>query len=107
MENSTTPAPPGQVAIAITGLADSASDMNINWNLFDANGVPSISQFAQPSALSATTQDGVQAAQITQVALSNGGMIIAHFSDGNQQIVAQIALAAIANPESLVAVGTE
>lgn len=101
----TTPAPPGQVAVAVTGLADGASDMNINWNLLDANSVPTITQFAQPSAMSATTQDGVQAAQITQVALANGGSIIAHFSDGTQQVVAQIALAAIANPESLVSVG--
>ena len=35
--NMITPAPPGQVAIKITGLADKASDMNITWNLFDSN----------------------------------------------------------------------
>ncbi len=101
----TTPAPPGQIAVAITGLADGASDMNLNWNLFDSNNAPTLTQFAQPSALSATSQDGVQAAQITQVALANGGSIIAHFSDGSQQVIAQIALAAISNPESLVSVG--
>ena len=101
----TTPAPPAQVAVSVAGLADGASDMSINWNLLDANSVPTITQFAQPSAMSATTQDGVQAAQITQVALANGGTIIAHFSDGTQQTVAQLALASIANPESLVSVG--
>ncbi|MBZ5610062.1 MAG: flagellar hook protein FlgE [Acidobacteriia bacterium] len=101
----TTPAPPGQVAVAITGLADGSSDMNINWNLYDASNVATMTQFAQPSALSATSQDGVQAAQITQVSLANGGSIIAHFSDGSQQTIGQIALAAISNPESLVSVG--
>jgi flagellar hook protein FlgE len=93
------------VAVAITGLADGATDMAMNWNLYDANNNPTISQFAQPSALAATTQDGVVAAQITQIALANGGEIIAHFSDGSQQTVAQIAIAAISNPESLIAVG--
>jgi flagellar hook protein FlgE len=101
----TKPAAPGQVAVAITGLADGATDMAMNWNLYDANNNPTISQFAQPSALAATTQDGVVAAQITQIALANGGEIIAHFSDGSQQTVAQIAIAAISNPESLIAVG--
>jgi flagellar hook protein FlgE len=100
-----TPAPPGQVAVAITGLTDGASDMNVNWNLYDANGVPTLTQFAQPSALSATSQDGVAAAQITQVSLSDGGSIVAHYSDGSQQIVGQLALAAISNPESLISVG--
>jgi flagellar hook protein FlgE len=101
----TTPAAPGQIPIAITGLTDGASDINLNWNLYDANGAPTISQYAQPSALSATSQDGVAAAQITQVSLSDGGAVVAHYSDGSQQVVAQLALAAVNNPESLISVG--
>jgi len=101
----TTPAAPGTVAIAITGLADGATDLNLNWNLYDAAGAPTMTQFAQPSALSATSQDGVAAAQLTQVSLANGGSIVAHFSDGTQQIVGKLAIAAISNPESLVSVG--
>jgi flagellar hook protein FlgE len=103
--NLTDPAPPGQIAVPITGLADGASDLNINWNLYDANSVPTMTQYAQPSALSATSQDGIQAAEVTQLALANGGSIIAHFSDGTQETIAQLALAAISNPESLVSVG--
>ena len=67
--NLTTPAAPGQVPVAITGLADGASDINLNWNLYDTNNVPTMTQFAQPSALSATSQNGVAAAEITQVSL--------------------------------------
>jgi flagellar hook protein FlgE len=99
------PPAPGQVAVAIAGLTDGASDINLNWNLYDANNVPTMSQYAQPSALSATSQDGIAAAQITQVSLADGGAIIAHYSDGSQQIVGQLALATIANPESLISVG--
>ena len=103
--NLTSPAAPGQVPVAITGLADGASDMNINWNLFDASNTQTLTQFAQPSALSASNQNGIQAAQITQLALANGGQLIAHYSDGAQQVVGQLALASIANPSSLISVG--
>jgi flagellar hook protein FlgE len=103
--NLKTPAAPGQVAVAVKGLADGASDINLNWNLYDVNGIATITQFAQPSAVSGTSQDGVAAAEITQVSLSNGGSIVAHFSDGSQQVVGQLALATISNPESLISVG--
>jgi len=104
--NLTAPAPPGVVPVAITGLADGASDMNLNWNLFNSTtGAATITQFAQPSALSGTSQDGVAAAEITQVSLGAGGAIIAHYSDGSQSVVAQVALAAIANPQSLISTG--
>ncbi len=101
----TAPAAPGQVAVNITGLADGASDMNINWNLYDANGNPTFTQFAQPSALSGSSQDGKAASQVTQVSLANGGAIFVNYSDGTQQEIGQIALASISNPDSLVAVG--
>jgi len=104
--NLTTPAPPGVVPVAITGLADGAADMNLNWNLFNAStGASTITQFAQPSALSGTSQDGVAAAEITQVSLGAGGAIVAHYSDGSQSVVAQVALAAISNPQSLISTG--
>jgi flagellar hook protein FlgE len=103
--NLTTPAPPAQVAVAVTGLADGASDMNLNWNLDALNGTSTITQYAQPSAVSATTQDGVQAAEVTQVSLADGGTLVAHYSDGNQQIIGELAMASISNPESLISVG--
>ena len=73
--NLTAPAAPAQVAISITGLADTASDMNINWNLATEKGLgtPLISQFSAASAVSAASQDGVAASQVTQVSIANGG----------------------------------
>ena len=103
--NLTTPTPPGNVAVAVTGLADGAADMNLNWNLYDANNSSTLTQYAQPSAVSGTTQDGIAAAEITQVGLANGGAIVAHYSDGSQSVIAQIAIAAISNPGSLISVG--
>lgn len=105
--NLTSPTAPAQVAIAITGLSDGASDMNINWNLATENGAgtPVITQYAAASEVSASTQDGVPASQVTQVSIANGGAITAQFSNGNQVVVGQLALASVSNPDSLIAVG--
>ncbi len=104
--NLKTPAPPGQVAVAITGLADGAADMNLNWNLYNpTTGASTITQFDQPSAVSGTSQDGVASTEITQVSIADGGTIVAHFSDGSQAVVAQLALAGISNPQSLISTG--
>jgi flagellar hook protein FlgE len=104
--NLTTPATTdGPVSVNISGLADGASDMTINWNLYDSNGNGLVTQFAQTSGVSATSQDGFQAGQITNVAISNGGLLVATYSNGQQATVGQIALASIENPDSLLSVG--
>ena len=97
---STDPAP----QLQIQGLADGASDMTVNWNLFN-NGTPRLSQYAQPSAVAALQQDGLPAAQLTKVGLADGGKILAQYSNGQQEVVGQLAMATIRNPESLIAVG--
>ena len=91
-------------SIAITGLVDGASDMNVTWNLYDGL-TPRLAQFAQASARSANAQDGNPASQLITVALGDGGTILAQYSNGAQTVVGQIAMASIRNPESLVAVG--
>jgi flagellar hook protein FlgE len=100
----TAPAPPAPVAVAITGLADGAADLNVNWNIY-SNGAANITQFASASALSASTQDGVAAAQLTRVGLDTNGQVLAHYSNGSSLVVAQVALAGISNPDTMVSVG--
>lgn len=95
----------GTVPVAITGLNDGAADLNVTWSLYAADGTSTVTQFAQASTLASNSQDGLTAAQLTHVALSDGGQIIAQFSNGQQVTVAQVALASIRNPGSLVAVG--
>lgn len=88
----------------ISGLSDGASDMTINWNLYN-NGNSTITQLAEPSAVSGTTQNGNAAGQVSNVSLQNGGLLVASYSNGQQVTVGQIAMASIANPESLTSVG--
>lgn len=101
--------PPPQIVIpasdgSSTGFTDGAAEATITWNLFN-NGVPRITQYAQPSSPSATAQDGSPAAQLVRVAIGNGGSILAQYSDGGQTEVGQLAMASIRNPQSLFAVG--
>jgi len=90
--------------LQITGLKDGASDMTINWNMFNGTS-PRITQYAQPSSISAVSQDGSPAAQLVNVAIANGGKLLAQYSNGLQTVVGQLAMATIRNPESLLSVG--
>lgn len=96
--------PPSET-LKITGLADGAADMSIDWSLADAAGKSSITQLAQSSAVSGVMQDGAAAGQITKVDIENGGIVVAEYSNGKQVTVAQLALASIRNPQSLTSVG--
>ena len=101
----TTPAPTDPpLQLQIQGLADGASDMTVNWSLYNSLD-PRVSQYAQPSSTSAVAQDGAPAAQLIRVAIADGGQILAQFSNGQQTVAGQLAMATIRNPESLVAVG--
>src|SRR5271165_5316493 len=91
--------------LAIVGLADGAADMTVNWNLYNNGTTPDITQFAETSSVSAVTQDGSPAAQLTRVAISTNGQVLAQFSNGQETVVGQLAMATIRNPDSLIAVG--
>jgi flagellar hook protein FlgE len=90
--------------LAITGFANGASDMTIAWQLYSGQE-PRVTQYAQPSAISANAQNGSPAAQLIRVGIGNGGVVLAQYSSGEQVIVGQLAMAAIRNPESMIAIG--
>jgi flagellar hook protein FlgE len=103
--NLTSPAAVGgPIPIPITGLADGASDMAVNWNLYNGTS-PRITQYAQPSAASAVAQNGSPAANLISVGLADGGQVLARYSNGSQVVVGQMALATVRNPQSLIAIG--
>jgi flagellar hook protein FlgE len=102
-----TPAAGAPIALAITGLADGATfPAAINWNLYDPSGSGAITQYAQPSSLSSPIQDGSAAAQMTSIAITDGGQVLATFSNGQQKAEAQLAVANIRNPSTLTNVGS-
>ncbi|MBV8731955.1 MAG: flagellar hook protein FlgE [Acidobacteriia bacterium] len=103
--NLTSPAAGSPISVNITGLTDGASDMNLNWNLYNSSGAPDLTQFAQASAPASNSQNGAPAAQLYQVSIADGGGVVAEYTNGSKVTVGQIALAAIENPATLVAVG--
>ncbi len=92
------------VVITGPGMTDGSSDMNITWNLFNGS-TPRISQFAETSATSAVAQNGSASANLVSVGLANGGEVLAQYSNGQQVVVGQMAMAEIRNPQSLIAIG--
>jgi flagellar hook protein FlgE len=102
----TSPAAGAPITFAIPGLADGASNVSINWSPWNVAGTAStLTQFDQSSATSATTQNGLAAAQLTSVAMGNSGQLLASYSNGQQTVVGQVAMANIQNPQSLTSVG--
>lgn len=93
------------IAIDLTGLNSGAADMSLSWDLYTPAGAARLTQFGQASAVSANSQDGTAAAQLVRVGVADGGRILAQYSNGLELAVGQLALAAVVNPESLVAVG--
>ena len=102
----TSPAAGSPIAFTIPGLADGASDMNVSWNPYNSAGSSTITQFGQPSAYSATSQNGSPAVQLNQVGMGTGGQILAEYTDGSQVVVGQVAMASIRNPDTLIAAGS-
>lgn len=102
----TSPAVGSPITFDIGQPSDGAAAMSVNWNPWNTAGTAStLTQFDQSSTTSAVSQDGSAAAQLTSVAMSNGGQLLASYSNGQQTVVGQLALANIQNPQTLVSVG--
>ena len=78
--------------------------MSMNWNLVNSAGASAVTQYAETSAYDGVTQDGTLAGQLSKVAISDNGQIMASFSNGQQKVFGQIALATFRNTDSLEAV---
>ncbi|MGA2736009.1 MAG: flagellar hook protein FlgE [Bryobacteraceae bacterium] len=101
----TGPAAGSPITLDIAGLNDGAANMSMAWNPYNASGAGTLTQFDQSSATSATSQDGSAAAQLTSVTMGSGGDLLASYSNGQQAVVGQVAMANIQNPQTLVSVG--
>jgi flagellar hook protein FlgE len=94
----------GSSAVSVSGLPDGAQPLNLTWSLYNTDGTPRLTQYSGASGVSNNSQDGRMAAQLTSVSLANDGKVLAKYSDGTQQVAAQLALANFRNPQSLLGV---
>lgn len=93
------------VVVSIAGLADGAADLKLNWNLYDANGNPQITQYDQTSSNLSSSQNGQQAGQVTGISIGAGGAVTATYSNGTNVEVAQLAVGSVLNPGSMQDLG--
>ncbi len=68
-------------------------------------GAPLFTNFASPSAVTATTQNGFSAGTLSGVSIDSAGVILATFNNGQTQAVGQFALAAFNAQGALTRVG--
>jgi len=88
--------------ISFTGMADGASNMTFNWNLYGTNNQATITQFATASdPVASYHQDGYTSGEYEGFTVDAGGLISAKFSNGQTSPVGQLALANVVNPEGL------
>jgi flagellar hook protein FlgE len=92
--------------ITFPGMTDGASDLTMNWNLYDGSGNPQISQTTAASTGTGSTQDGFASGVYQSFAVDPGGVITATYSNGNTTQVGQVAVATVANMEGLISTGS-
>ena len=92
--------------ISFPGLVDGASNLNVNFNLYDSNGSPVIAQTSGTSNTSSTTQDGYAGGSYQNFAVDGTGLVTATFSNGQTSKVGQIAEASVINTDGLTRAGS-
>jgi flagellar hook protein FlgE len=87
--------------ITFTGLTDGASDMSLSWNLSGTNAA--ITQTATTSNVASATQDGYTSGSYQGFSVDGNGVVQANFSNGQNELVGQVAVATVANQQGLQA----
>jgi flagellar hook protein FlgE len=102
--NGNLTSPTGTVsAIAFTGLSDGALNMNFSWNLSGTGTGSAITQTASASNVASATQDGFASGSYQTFSVGSDGTVEASFSNGQKQVVAQLAVGTVANMQGLQA----
>jgi len=104
---------PGTLGFTSTGQLDSGASTltditGLNWTDGASQTIPAASlsfagtvQFAQPSTVFATTQNGMIAGTFTELTIDDQGNVNGHFSNGTSQVLGVVALANFNNVDDL------
>jgi flagellar hook protein FlgE len=85
----------------ISGLTSGASDMNITFDVWNADGSSNITRSTQLSGISSPTQDGYASSTLSGISIDSAGVIKGGTSSGQSIILAQLALATFPNEDGL------
>lgn len=81
-------------------LADGASSLTFNWQLYN-NGASLLTQVASPSSTSSANQNGAGSGSLVSFTIGSDGTITGSFSNDKTQALGQLALATFANNNGL------
>ena len=88
--------------ISFSGLSDGASNMNMTWNLFGADGSSTLSQVVeQESSVSSSIQNGFTSGNYNGFTIGSDGTVTATFNNGQKLSVGQLALGDVVNLQGL------
>lgn len=91
--------------ISFSGLADGASTMTMNLNLYSSTGVATFTQAASANTTTTSSQDGFASGTYQSFAVDANGVVSATFSNNQVTNVGQVAVAVVANEQGLLRVG--
>jgi flagellar hook protein FlgE len=94
--------PTENATLDITGLANGASNMQMEFQILDTNGAPRFTGNSGTSAVSSVTQDGYASSTLRDVEIDGDGVIRGIYDNGQVNPLAQLALANFNNPEGLL-----
>jgi flagellar hook protein FlgE len=95
--------PTGTISgISFTGLSDGASNMSFSWNLSSGTG-SQLTQTASSSNVASATQDGYPSGAYQDFSVDGNGVVEANYSNGQKQIVGQVAIGTVSNLQGLQA----
>jgi flagellar hook protein FlgE len=92
------------IPITITGFADGASTLNMNWDLTSSSGTGLITQVSGDSSTGTINQDGYSSGTLTDFTVSADGTVMGTFTNGTK-VLGQIALANFSNLQGLTKQG--
>lgn len=93
------------VVLTSPALADGAAAMSIDWQLMNTAGSSLITQTAAASSTSTTQADGSPSGSLQSFTIESDGTIQGSFSNGETQVIGQLALGNVANLQGLSNVG--
>ncbi|MFT4111570.1 flagellar hook protein FlgE [Silvibacterium sp.] len=94
--------------ITFTGLSDGASNMSLDWNLYNSAGTSTLTQYSggtSGSTQSAQSSDGYASGEYSSMSVSADGVISVTYSNQQTLDVGQLAMANVVNDQGLERLG--
>jgi flagellar hook protein FlgE len=97
---------PADVTVTTPAWTNGAAATVMNWDLIDANNIPSLTGYSSPSATSSISQNGSAPGTVNNITINPDGTITGTFGAGQTIAIGKVALANFNNPKGLVKLGS-